>query len=280
MTEERLAQLEGIARQLRILTIEELGHFGTGHIGGTMSLAELLALLYFEHMKVNPADPADPDRDLLVVSKGHAGPIVYAALALKGYFPVDWLMTLNQGGTRLPSHCDRMKTPGIDMTAGSLGQGLSAAVGMALGLAMDGSPRRVWAVVGDGECNEGQIWEAAMFAGHKKLDRLIAFLDFNKQQLDGLTSEIMDIEPIRAKWEAFGWSVQRVDGHDLAALDEAIRSALATKGRPSMVIMDTIKGKGCSFAEGIVPNHHMAFDEAKTRSALEALGASTTGGKA
>jgi transketolase len=236
-----------------------------------MSVVELLTALYFEHMNVDPANPAKPDRDWMVMSKGHAGPAVYATLALKGFFPKEWLHTLNKGGTRLPSHCDRNKTPGVDMTTGSLAQGFSSAVGVALGLAMDKKPVKVYTVIGDGESNEGQVWEAAMFASAKKLSNLIAFTDCNKQQLDGLTSSIMDMEPLDKKWEAFGWFTQRVDGHDFAALDAAIRAAKAETSRPSMIVMDTVKGKGCSFAEGVVPNHNMTFDMAKANEAIAAL---------
>jgi transketolase len=212
-----------------------------------------------------------PDRDQLVVSKGHAGPAVYAALAARGFFPKEWLATLNQGGTKLPSHCDRNLTPGIDMTAGSLGQGLSAAVGIALGLRMDKKPSRVYSIVGDGESNEGQIWEAALFAGSNKLSNLIAFTDYNKQQLDGYTRDIIDLGNLEAKWREFGWFAQTVDGHDIAALDGAVEKALAQKEKPSMIVMNTIKGRGCNFAEGILGNHNMTFNMEKAREALKAL---------
>lgn len=272
MTESRIRELEKIAKEIRKLTIDEIGFLGVGHIGGAMSVVELLAILYYEHMKIDPKNPRDPARDWFVCSKGHAGPAIYATLAMKGFFSKDWLHTLNKGGTNLPSHCDRNKTPGVDMTTGSLGQGFSSAVGVALGLSMDKKPSKVYAIVGDGESNEGQVWEAAMFAGARKLSNLIAFTDCNKQQLDGLTSEILDIEPLGDKWKAFGWFTQRVDGHDFAALDAAIKAAKAETGKPSMIIMDTIKGKGCSFAEGVVPNHNMTFDMAKANEAIAALG--------
>lgn len=272
MDESRVRELTKVAKEIRQLTIDEIGFLGVGHIGGAMSIVELLALLYFEHMKIDPANPRMEGRDWFVLSKGHAGPALYATLALKGFFPKEWLHTLNKGGTHLPSHCDRNLTPGIDMTTGSLGQGFSSAIGIALGLAMDKSPSRLFAVVGDGESNEGQVWEAAMLAGGRRLSNVVAFLDFNKQQLDGFTKDILDMERMEAKWEAFGWFTQRVDGHDIAALDAAIRRALSQKEKPSMIVMDTVKGKGCNFAEAQVSNHNMTFDMAKAQEAISALG--------
>ncbi|MDR0720135.1 MAG: transketolase [Treponema sp.] len=273
MDKDLLEELQEKAKEIRKLTIEEIGNLGSGHIGGAMSIADLLALLYFHRMKVDPAEPRMKDRDQLVVSKGHAGPALYSTLALKGFFPKDWLLTLNKGGTRLPSHCDRNLTPGIDMTAGSLGQGFSAAIGIALALAMDKSPARVYTIVGDGESDEGQIWEAGLFAAAQKVSNLTAFLDYNKQQLDGYTKDILDLGDLAAKWKAFGWYTQEVDGHDIAALDAAIENTFAQKDRPSMIVMHTIKGKGCSFAEGIEKNHSMAFDLAKAKEAIAALDA-------
>ncbi len=273
MEAQRLAYLKSKALEIRKMTIEEIGMLGSGHIGGAMSLIELLTLLYFDRMKVDPKNPRMEDRDWLVVSKGHAGPALYATLALKGFFPADWLATLNRGGTRLPSHCDRNQTPGIDMTTGSLGQGFSAAVGIALGLRLDKKPSRIYAVIGDGESDEGQIWEAALFAGNQKIANLTAFTDYNKQQLDGYTKDIADLDDLPAKWKAFGWFVQRVDGHDLAALDAAIDKAATVTDQPSMIIMDTIKGKGCSFAEGNAANHSMVFNLDQAREAIAVLDA-------
>jgi transketolase len=271
MDKELLDQLKSKATEIRKLTIEEIGTLGSGHIGGAMSIVDVLALLYFHRMKVDPANPRWEDRDQLVVSKGHAGPAVYATLALKGYFSKDWLKTLNQGGTKLPSHCDRNLTPGIDMTAGSLGQGFSAALGKALGLRMDKKPSRVYTIIGDGESDEGQIWESAMFAAAQKLSNVVAFTDWNKQQLDGYTKDILDQGNLTAKWAAFGWFTQEVDGHDIAALDAAIEKALAQHDKPSMIVMNTIKGKGCSFAEGIEKNHSMVFNLEKAQEAIAAL---------
>ncbi|MFP3042820.1 transketolase [Treponema primitia] len=273
MDKEKLAYVKAQAKEIRKLTIEEIGTFGSGHIGGAMSIADVLALLYFHRMKVDPAQPRLKDRDQLVVSKGHAGPVVYATLALKGFFPKDWLKTLNQGGTRLPSHCDRNQTPGIDMTAGSLGQGFSAALGIALGLRIDKSPARVYTIIGDGESDEGQIWEGALFGAAQHISNITAFTDYNKQQLDGYTKDILDLGDLKAKWASFGWFTQEVDGHDLGALDEAIEKSIAQKDKPSMIIMNTIKGKGCNFAEGIEKNHSMTFDLAKAKEAIAALDA-------
>jgi transketolase len=271
MDKEKLAYVKAKAKEIRELTIEEIGTFGSGHIGGTMSIADVLALLYFHRMKVDPAQPRLKDRDQLVVSKGHAGPAVYAALALKGFFPKDWLKTLNQGGTRLPSHCDRNLTPGVDMTAGSLGQGFSVALGIALGLWIDKSPARVYTIIGDGESDEGQIWEAALFGAAYHLSNITAFTDYNKLQLDGYTKDILDLGDLKAKWESFGWFTQEVDGHDCQALDEAIETSIGQKDKPSMIIMNTIKGRGCNFAEGIEKNHSMTFDLVKAREAIAAL---------
>jgi transketolase len=264
--------LEKLAKEIRKLTIDEIGFLGVGHIGGAMSIVDLLAVLYYEHLNVDPKEPRKADRDWFVLSKGHAGPALYATLAHKGFFPKEWLHTLNQGGTKLPSHCDRNKTPGIDMTTGSLGQGFSAAVGIAVGLTLDKAPGRVFAVIGDGESDEGQVWEAAMFAGARKLSKMIAFTDFNHQQLDGYTKDILDLEQLDEKWKAFGWFTQRVDGHDIAALDAAIVKAKAQTDKPSMIIMDTVKGKGCCFAENIAGNHNMTFDLNKANEAIAALG--------
>jgi len=271
MDKEIEKDLKAKAKEIRIMTIEEIGTLGTGHIGGAMSIADLLALLYFRRMKIDPQNPRWEERDRLVVSKGHAGPAVYAALALRGFFPKDWLATLNKGGTSLPSHCDRNKTPGIDMTTGSLGQGFSAAIGIALGLKIDKKNQTVYTIIGDGESNEGQIWEGALFAGFQKLPNLIAFTDYNKQQLDGFTKDVLDMGNIAAKWESFGWFTQEVDGHDIAALDAAIEKTSAEKEKPSMIVMHTIKGKGCSFAEGVEKNHSMAFDMEKAKEAIAAL---------
>jgi transketolase len=271
MTHTELKDLAATAKEIRKLTIDAIGYLGVGHIGGALSIVDILTLLYFKHMHVDTANPRMKDRDQLVLSKGHAGPALYSTLALKGFFPKDWLHTLNKGGTNLPSHCDRNKTPGIDMTTGSLGQGLSSAVGIALGNRLDGCGRNVYAVIGDGESNEGQIWEAAMSARQFKLAKLIAFTDYNKMQIDGYTRDIMDLDDLAAKWESFGWFTRRVDGHDFAAMDNAIAAAKGQTDKPSMIILDTIKGKGADFAEGKLSNHNMAFDMETANKAIAAL---------
>ena len=271
LRDEEIGTLRSDALEIRALTIDMIGHLGKGHIGGSMSVVEVLALLYRTHMDIDPARPRREDRDRLVLSKGHAGPALYATLAYHGFFPIDWLRTLNVGGTNLPSHADMNRTPGIDMTAGSLGQGLSAAVGIALANRIDGSDRVTYCIIGDGESNEGQIWEAAMSAAQFGLCNLIAFTDYNKMQLDGWMTEIMNIEDLNAKWLAFGWFVQRVDGHDFRQLDYAIRRAKAEPCRPSMIIMDTVKGKGASIAEGNPANHSMNFGPKEAAEMIETL---------
>ena len=268
MDEQELTRLTETAKEIRKLTLDSIGYLGVGHVGGSMSIVEALTVLYYKHMKVDPEDPRMRDRDQLVLSKGHAGPALYSVLADKGFFPKEWLHTLNQGGTCLPSHCDRNQTPGIDMTTGSLGQGLSAAVGIALGNRLDGVDSTVYCIIGDGESNEGQIWEAAMAGSQYCLDNLIAFTDYNKMQIDGYICDVMSIEDLTAKWVAFGWFTQRVDGHDLEAIDKAIERAKAEPRRPSMIVLDTIKGKGAFFAEGLLSNHNMKVDY---ETALEAI---------
>lgn len=268
MDEKEIKTLEEKAKQIRKLTLDAIGHLGVGHIGGAMSVVDVLTLLYHKYMKVDPSDPGHPDRDRLVLSKGHAGPALYSVLADKGFFPKEWLHTLNQGGTNLPSHCDMNKTPGIDMSTGSLGQGISTAIGLALGLRLNKSQSTVYLIIGDGESNEGQIWEGAMSAVQFKLSNLIAFTDFNKLQIDGFLKEVMDVSNITAKWESFGWFVQRVNGHDFQAMADAIDHALAENERPSMIILDTIKGKGALFGEGKPECHNMNYSKDM---ALEAI---------
>lgn len=262
-------ELRVIAEGIRLITLQSFAGIGSGHVGGSMSIIETLAVLYGSEMKINPEDPNWEERDRLVLSKGHAGPALYATLALRGFFPKDMLSELNQNGGRLPSHCDRTKTPGIDMTTGSLGQGISAAIGMALGCRMNESDSTTYLIVGDGECNEGQIWEGVMFAAHNKLDNLIAFVDRNKQQLDGYTTDVLDLGDIGAKFAAFGWHVQNVPGHDCGAIQAAIGVAKNTKGVPSVIVLDTEKGYGCKFSEGVCPNHHQSFTAIQMEEAID-----------
>lgn len=271
MEKEILLDLKNKAKEIRKNIISMIGNLGVGHIGGSLSIVEILTILYYKYMNIDPKNPDKLDRDRFVLSKGHAGPALYATLASKGFFPIEWLNTLNQGGTKLPSHCDRTKTPGVDMTAGSLGQGFSAAVGMALGCRLDKLNNKIYCIIGDGESNEGQIWEAAMAASQYRLSNLIAFTDYNKMQIDGYLYEIMNIEDITSKWLSFGWFVQRINGHDFEQLDFAISRALNEKCRPSMIICDTIKGKGFFPGEGKVESHNMTFDKTVAQQAIEKL---------
>jgi transketolase len=259
LTQQQIYELRQLATKIRIATIRSIADLGTGHIGGTLSLAEVLAVLYGGVMKIDPANPGWEERDWLVVSKGHAGPAVYAALALTGYFPIGELGTLNQPGTNLPSHCDRNKTIGIDMTTGSLGQGASSAMGIALGNRIDGRDNYTYLILGDGECQEGQVWEAALFAAQQRLSNLIAFIDYNQQQVDGYTRDICDLGDLTQKFTGFGWFAQSVDGHDTAQIYEAIIKAKQQNEQPAMIVLNTVKGKGCRFAEGKLNNHSMAI---------------------
>lgn len=257
LTKKEKDELTEFALSIRRETLRCIGTLGVGHIGGALSVADILAYLYGKAMRIDPKNPRMEDRDKLVLSKGHSGPALYATLALKGFFPMDWLKTLNKGGTSLPSHCDRTKTPGIDMTTGSLGQGLSLAIGMAYANRLLKNDNFVYAIIGDGETEEGQIWEAAMAASHYKLDNLIAFTDNNKMQIDGLTSDVLGVEDLTKKWDAFGWNVVRVNGHSFDELDKAVTAFKKKNGKPSMIIADTIKGKGGGAKfEGQVSSHN------------------------
>ncbi len=266
MKSELKRELKDFALQIRIACLEELKSLGFGHVGGSLSIADVLAVLYGSVMKIDPKNPSWPERDKLVCSKGHAGPAVYATLALKGYFPYELLMTLNKPGTSLPSHCDRNKTPGVDMTTGSLGQGTSLAVGLAMGDALKNRGNRVFLISGDGELDEGQTWEAAMLASARNVDNLIWFVDENKKQLDGPTAEILPQGDIAAKFTAFGFDTQRIPGNDIEAVYEAIERTASVKGKPHAIILDTIKGAGVKQVEQTASNHSMAvkpevFDE-------------------
>ena len=237
------------AKEIRKLTVQCIANLGVGHIGGCLSIADLLSVLYYQVMNVDPTNCKQEGRDRLIVSKGHAGPAIYATLASKGFFDLDELKTLNQLNTNLPSHCDMNKTPGIDMTTGSLGQGFSAAVGIAIGSKLKKDGAYIYTIIGDGESQEGQIWEAAMYAAHKKLDNLIAFTDNNQLQIDGPTKEINNLEHLEDKWSAFGWNVYSINGHDINSIYDSINKAKLIKNKPSMIILNTIKGKGVSFVE-------------------------------
>ena len=251
--------LKAVCRDIRCDTVKSIGHLGVGHIGGCLSVVELLAVLYFEAMTIDPEEPKKAWRDRFVCSKGHAGPAVYAALANRGFFDKAELLTLNQGGTMLPSHCDARRTRGVDMTTGSLGQGFSCAVGAALGSKLEKDGATVYALIGDGESQEGQIWEAAMFAAAKHLDNLIAFTDYNKLQIDGTVAEVNDIAPLSDKWAAFGWNVIDVaDGNDVEQVSAAVKRAKAYRGsgKPTMVILNTLKGCGVRWIEELGSGNH------------------------
>jgi len=255
---DAVARLERIAHTLRRHVVEMVGKAGSGHPGGSLSAADIMAVLYFgDVLKVRPANPAWPDRDRFVLSKGHAAPILYAALAERGFFPVEILPTLRQLGSILQGHPDARKVPGVEVSTGSLGQGLSLAVGMALAGKVDKKSYRVWALVGDGESEEGQIWEAAMAAAHYKLDNLTAIVDHNHLQIDGPICEVMSPEPLADKWRAFGWDVVEVDGHNIQDLLKVF-SAPPAQGKPRAIIAETVKGKGVSYMEGLAAWHGKA----------------------
>lgn len=273
MNQSEKQQLNELCRQVRYLTMDEIGTLGVGHVGGCLSVIELLVVLYYKVMNIDPKNPKMEGRDRLVMSKGHAGPAVYAVLANKGFFPKEELYTLNKPETNLPSHCDMNKTPGIDMTAGSLGQGISCAVGIAKASKIRKDNAYIYAIVGDGESQEGQVWEAAMAASHFKLDNFIAFTDYNKMQIDGTVSEIMSLGNLEKRWESFGFNTIVVkDGHDVDEIYSAISNAKENKGSPSMIILNTIKGKGVKMAEDAgVGNHNMPISPEQREQILAAL---------
>lgn len=264
------SELATLAQEIRVNIVNCIGSLGVGHIGGCLSIADVLAVLYGKHMNVDPKNPKMEGRDRFVCSKGHAGPAVYSVLAEMGYFDKSELATLNQSGTNLPSHCDMNKTLGVDMTAGSLGQGLSCAVGIAIGSKLAKDNATIYCIVGDGESQEGQIWEAAMYAGSHGIDNLIAFTDYNKLQLDGYVKDINDLASLSAKWRAFNWEVfDVVDGNDVEQIDQAITQAKAVIGKPKMIILNTIKGKGVSFVEAAkVGSHSMSVNAEQRAQAL------------
>jgi transketolase len=267
-----MGNLNQFAAELRLETLRVFEARGFGHVGGAMSVVETLAVLYNGAMRVRPEQPDWAERDRLVCSKGHAGPTVYAALAMRGFFERELLKTLNRPGTSLPSHCDMNRTPGVDMTTGSLGQGVSTAAGLALGQKMRNQDARTYLIIGDGECNEGQVWEGLMLAAHKKLDNLIVFCDKNGQQLDGYVKNVLDTGDLAEKFAAFGFFTQSVGGHDTAAIEKAVQAAGTNKGAPSMIVLNTKKGWGCTFAEDQEFNHHIAFTPEQMAEALEVAG--------
>lgn len=256
------------AAEIRIESMRAFGQLGFGHVGGVMSSADFLGVLYNSVMNIDPENPDWEGRDYFVMSKGHAGPGLYAALALKGYFPVKELLTINTNGTRLPSHCDRNRTPGIDFSTGSLGQGMSTGIGIALGNQLLNKANYTYVLIGDGETNEGQIWEGALFAPQQELRNLFVFIDYNKQQLDGYTDDILSLGDLRQKFQDFGWYSLEVDGHNTTAIKAAIELGKQEKTKPKVIVLHTIKGKGVYFAEGIKYNHHMRFTKEQCERAV------------
>jgi len=257
MDNKEVSRLKEFALEIRLNAVKSLHNLGFGHYGGSLSIVETLAVLYGEVMNVDPKNPDKADRDYFILSKGHAGPALYSALALKGYFPMDMLMTLNGNGTKLPSHADRTLTPGVDMTTGSLGQGISAATGVAKGIKMNKTAQKVYAIVGDGELNEGQCWEAVQFAANQKLDNLFVFIDNNKKQLDGFASEIGGEQNFSEQFKAFGFDTRTVDGADVEAIYDAIVKAVKVTDKPHAIILDTVKGQGFKYLEEKKDNHHL-----------------------
>ena len=265
-------ELQRIANDVRIGIIEGVHSAKAGHPGGSLSSADILTYLYFKEMNIDPNEPKKADRDRLVLSKGHAAPVLYSVLANRGYFPVEELNTLRKIDSRLQGHPDMKNIPGVDMSSGSLGQGISAAVGMALSAKHFGDDYRVFTILGDGECEEGQVWEAAMFAANKGLDNLTAFVDFNNLQIDGSCDEVNSPCPLDEKFEAFGWDVAVIDGHDFDAIESALAMAKASD-KPFCIIAKTVKGKGVSYMENAVGWHGKAPSDEEYEIALNDLNA-------
>jgi transketolase len=266
-----LEEMELKAKELRRHIVMMTGKAGSGHPGGSLSAVEIVAALFFKILRHDPKNPKWTDRDRFILSKGHAAPLLYAVLAERGYFPVDELSTLRKLNSRLQGHADMTSTPGVEMSSGSLGQGLSFGIGVALAARLDKKDYRVYVLLGDGECDEGQIWEAAMAAAHFKLDNIVAIVDHNDLQLDGPNCDIMNLEPLPEKFKAFGWHVTEVDGHNLSQLLTAFEKAKEIKGRPTAIIAHTIKGKGVSFMEGNVDFHGKAPTTAEIEQAIGEL---------
>lgn len=267
-----IAKLRSIARKLRANIVRMIALAGSGHNGGSLSAIDLITYLYFHQMRVDQASPRWPDRDRFVLSKGHCCPALYAALAERGFFPEEMLWTLRDVDSKLQGHPDMTKTPGVDITTGSLGHGISSAVGIALGGKLDGKDYKVYCMVGDGELQEGQVWEAAMAAAHHRLDNLIVIVDNNKFETDGATKSIINVEPVGARFEAFGWNTFEIDGHDFQQIHRAIQEAADSKDKPSVIVAETIKGKGVSFMEGNHQWHAGPTSPQQTEQALRELG--------
>lgn len=277
MDVKRKTELSVIANKIRKNALTAVYSAKSGHPGGSLSIADVLALLYFEIMNIDPKNPKNPDRDRFVLSKGHAAPALYSALALRGYFPVEDIPTFRHTGSYLQGHPDMNKVPGVDMSTGSLGQGVSAAGGIALSAKLDNKNYRVYTILGDGELEEGQVWEQAMFAAHYKLDNLTAFIDFNGLQIDGDVTKVMNPTPIDKKFEAFGWNVIVCSAHDFDELERAIENAKNTKGKPTAIVMKSVKGKNVSFMENNAAWHGSVPNEEQYNQAIGELDAIISG---
>ena len=269
---EFIGELESIAKKVRAHSIKMIYEAGSGHPGGSLSAVDILVALYFHIMKHDPKKPDWADRDKFVLSKGHSAPALYAVLAESGYFPVEELSTLRKLGSRLQGHPCMRKTPGVEMSTGSLGHGLAAGNGMALAAKLDRKLHRIYVLCGDGEMDVGETWEAAMLASHFKLDNVIMYIDRNKLQLDGPTEKIMSLEPLADKWKAFGWHVIEINGHSMKEIIHATNEARAVKGKPTVIICHTIKGRGVSYMEGTLHFHGKAPDEQEYKQAMKELG--------
>ena len=271
MTPDKKRFLEKTAQQIRITGLKMVEKAHSGHIGGAFSMSELMSVLYFDKMNIRPEEPDWADRDRFVLSKGHCTVALYPTLALRGFFDVSLLDTFRKVDGHLSGHAKMRHVPGVDMSTGSLGQGFSVAVGMAQGAKTAGKDLTVYAILGDGEIQEGQIWEASMYAGARGLDNLIAIVDSNKVQLDGTVKEVLDTGDLQAKWESFGFFVQSIDGHSVEAISDAIDRAKAEKGRPAMILANTVKGKGISFMEGKSEWHGKTPNAEQFRAAFDEL---------
>jgi transketolase len=263
--------LEEIAKTLRRHVITMTAKAGSGHPGGSLSAADIVTALFFRVLRHRPSEPCWAERDRFILSKGHTAPLLYAALAERGYFPVEELSTLRKLDSRLQGHTDRTCTPGVEMSSGSLGQGLSFGIGVALAARLNSQSYRVYVLLGDGECDEGQVWEAAMAAAHFKVDNLVAIVDHNEQQIDGWNREVMNLEPLGEKWRSFGWKVMEIDGHNFNQILAAFEQAELVKGQPTVIIAHTTKGKGVSFMENNPEFHGRATTPEETELALKEL---------
>jgi transketolase len=266
-----MIELKRTANRIRQDVVRMIGEAGSGHPGGSLSAADIVTALYFNEMRHDPARPDWPDRDRFILSKGHAVPVLYSAFMEAGYLSRDLLPTLRKLGSPLQGHPDRRTVPALEASTGSLGNGLSIGLGYALAARLDNRDYRVYVMMGDGENQEGQVWEAAMWAGYQKIDNIVAIVDYNKQQLDNWVIKILDLEPLQAKWAAFNWHTIVIDGHDMRQILDALRQARETKGKPTCIIANTVKGKGVSFMENNVEFHGIAPTPEQVKQAISEL---------